>query len=149
MKKDNDEVLTMEARRNGHHEYDGGFEFSDAQAASKIAKIYELPDTKDMAAVFLRGVFKSERQRTAAVRLAYKNIKFNDTNHQELLRLWVASTVGSQGLGRLDALFAAINLLAPDMYRVARGMPKAKDERVHRGSDFRMENPGKREVYQE
>ena len=98
MKKDNGEVLTMEDRRNGHHEYDGGYEFSDAQAASKIAKIYELPDTKDMAAVFLRGVFKSERQRTAAVRLAYKNIKFNDTNHQELLRLCFLLLLGYREL---------------------------------------------------
>lgn len=109
---------------------------------SKIEKIMEFPAKDDMAGVMARSVFKSDRQRIAAVRLAYRHKKFNDNDHQEMLRMYMASTVGMRGLGRLDQLFAATNLLAPEMYRIAADMPAKKkgEEQVVRGrADFREE----------
>jgi hypothetical protein len=148
MSRFNDENVSVTS--GGNPEYDGRYEYSDVNMANKIEKIYELPAISDMAGVFERAVFKDEKQRIAAVRLAYKNHKFRDDAHQEMLRMWVASLVGNQGLGRLDALFASINLLAPDMYRVARGMPKVKgEEKVHRGSDLRAESSREKEVTRE
>jgi hypothetical protein len=108
--------------------------------SSRIEKIYELPGLEDMAGVVLRGIFKNERQLNAVLRLAYRHRKFGDTNHQELLRMKIAGTAAIGGVGRLDALFAATNLVASDMYRTARNMPKLKkgeQEQIHRGSDFR------------
>lgn len=108
----------------------------------KIEKIYEIPDTSNMAGVFLRGIFKNERQLNAHLRLMYRHKKFKDDEHQELLRCKIAGSAGIGGVGRLDALFAAVNLIAPDMYRTARGLPKLKKgekEEIHRGSDFRVQ----------
>lgn len=107
---------------------------------NKIEKILEIPGTDNMAGVMARSVFKSDRQRIACVRLAYRHIKFNDDNHQQLLRMCLASTIGMRGLGRLDGLFAATNLIAPDMYRIAMDMPRKRgQEQISRGSDFREE----------
>lgn len=114
-------------------------DFEDMPWYNKIEKIMELPGTKDMAGVFARSVLKNNRQRTAAVRLAYRHIKFKDNDHQEMLRMQLATTIGEGGVGRLDMLFAGTNLVAPDMYRTARGMQRPRSERepVYRGSDFR------------
>lgn len=110
--------------------------------ADKIEKIYEMPDVKNMPGVFIRGNIKNERQLNAMLRLAYRHDKFNDTKHQELLRMKIAGTAAIGGVARLESLFATTNMIASDMYRVARGMPKLKDgkeEKVYRGSDFRSE----------
>lgn len=110
--------------------------------ADKVEKIYEIPDIKDMAGVFLRGIFKNERSLNAHLRLMYRHAKFTDTEHQELLRAKIAGSAAINGVSRLDALFAAVNMLASDMYRAARGLPKLKkgeEERVVRNSDFRTE----------
>lgn len=110
--------------------------------ADKVEKIYEIPEIKDMAGVFLRGIFKNDRSLNAHLRLMYRHKKFGDTDHQELLRAKVAGSAAINGVSRLDALFAAVNMLASDMYRAARGMPKRKkgeDETIARGSDFRTE----------
>lgn len=109
---------------------------------NKIEKIYEIPGIDNMAGAFLRGIFKNERSLNAHLRLMYRHRKFGDTEHQELLRAKIAGSAAINGVSRLDALFAAVNLLASDMYRAARGMPKLKrneEERVVRGSDFRRE----------
>lgn len=108
--------------------------------ASRIEKVYEIPDIADMPGVFLRGIIKNERSLNAMLRLAYRHQKFGDTNHQELLRMKIAGTAAIGGVARLDALFAATDLVASDMYRAARNLPKLKKqekEEIHRGSDFR------------
>lgn len=116
----------------------------DVTGGGKIEKIYEIPDIKDMAGVIARGIIKNERQLNAILRLSYRHQKFGDANHQELLRQKIIGTAAIGGVRSLDALFAANGLLAPDMYRVARNMPKykqrgetEKEEPVYRGSDFR------------
>lgn len=115
--------------------YEKDYEFP---YADKIQKILEFPGIEDMAGVIVRGIFKNERQLNAVLRLAYRHRKFGDTNHQELLRMKVAGTAAVGGVGRLDALFTAVNLIASDMYRTARNMPNARgEEKVLRGSDFR------------
>lgn len=119
--------------------YEGDYEMP---WADKVEKIYEMPEIKDMAGVFLRGIFKNERSLNAHLRLMYRHAKFADTKHQELLRAKVAGSAAINGVSRLDALFAAVNMLASDMYRTARGMPRLKrgeEERIVRGSDFRNE----------
>lgn len=120
--------------------YEG--DYPDGDFRNNVEKIYELPAADDMPGVFLRGIFKTERQVNACLRLMYRHKKFGDIDHQELLRAKVAATAAMNGISRLDALFAAVNLLASDMYRTARGMPRLKkgeEERVIRGSDFRRE----------
>lgn len=115
-------------------------DFENMPWYNKIEKILEIPSREDMAGVMARAVFKTDRQRIAAVRLAYRHKKFKDNNHQEMLRMWLASTIGMRGLGRLDGLFAATNLIAPDMYRIAMDMPRKRgQEQIQRGSDFREE----------
>lgn len=110
---------------------------------NNIEKIYDLPGTEDMAGVFLRGVIKNERQRNAMVRLFYRHKKFNDQNHQEMLRVMIAATAGMNGLARIEALEAGTNLLALDVHRLAAGLPqlkKGETDHVVRGSDFRQES---------
>lgn len=110
--------------------------------ADKVEKIYEIPQKEDMAGVFLRGIFKNERTLNAHLRLAYRHTKFDDKDHQELLRAKIAGSAAINGVSRLDALFAAVNMLASDMYRVARDMPKLRkgeQERVYRSSDFQTD----------
>ena len=118
--------------------YEGDYEFP---YSDKINKILEFPDTDDMAGVVERGIFKDERSLNAILRLAHRHIKFGDKQHQELLRMKVSGTTGIGGVARLDALFTAVNLIAPEMYRTARGMTrrtnKEGEEPIHRGSDFR------------
>lgn len=123
--------------------------FSNMPFSNNIEKILEFPDTKDMAGVLARANFKNDRQRIAAVRLAYRNAKFNDQKHQEMLRNLCASTIGMGGLGKVLQVMAATNALAPDMLRVAMGMPRTKKpEEVHRGSDLRVPSNQEREVTQ-
>lgn len=107
----------------------------------RVEKIYELPDINDMAAVILRSNLKvkDERRANAMIRLAYRHIKFGLKGKQELLRMKCAATAAEGGAARLDALFAAVNLIAPDMYRASRGLPKHKDgknEDIRKASDF-------------
>jgi hypothetical protein len=113
--------------------------------SDRVEKIYEIPEKDDMAGVFIRGNFKNERQLNAAVRLYKRHVMFGDTVNQEVLRIKIAGTPAIGGVRSLEALFAATNLIAADMYRVARGMPKVKgdkEERVVRGSDFRETEKG-------
>lgn len=110
--------------------------------ANNIDKILEIPTTADMAGIFARANFRSDRQRVAAVRLAYKNRRANDENHQIMLRDYIASGIGMSGLGKLMQLMAGTNLIAPEVLRESLGMTKKKkknDETVYRGSDFRQE----------
>lgn len=120
--------------------YEQDYPFGDF--GNNVQKLYDVPDVTDMAGVFLRGIIKNDRQLNAMLRLSYRHRKFGDVEHQELLRAKIAGTAAINGVSRLDALFAAVNLLASDMYRTARGMPKlpkGQEERVVRGSDFRKE----------
>ncbi len=122
-------------------------DFEDLPWWNKVEEVLKIPPITDMAGVFARTNFKNDRERVAAVRLFYRNKKFNDEAHQEMLRVELASRLGMGGLGNLHGLFAATNLIAPDMERAARGMPKAKngEEKVHRGSDFREERDNPKE----
>jgi len=117
-------------------------DYPDGDWGNNIEKLYEVPPIDDMAGVFLRGIFKNERSLNAHLRLMYRHQKYGDKEHQELLRAKIAGSAAINGVSRLDALFAAVNLLASDMYRAARGMPKVKrgeEERIVRGSDFRSD----------
>lgn len=142
--------MTTENRNNGkngrnqfdltnpdNYENDYGLSWPD-----KIEKIYEIPDTKDMAGVIIRGIFKNTREANAILRLSRRHKKFNQDEHQELLRQKIASTAAIGGVRSLEVLFAATNLVAEGMYRIARGMPKApknQEDKVYRGSDFRTQ----------
>lgn len=113
-------------------------DFDQMSFLSKIEKILEFPGIDDMAGATLRSVIKDDRQLNAIIRLYYRHRKFHDDDHQEMLRIKLAGLASMGGVARLEALFAATNLIAPDMYRTARGLPRAKSrEDVRRGSDFR------------
>lgn len=130
---------------NGHSPMDGGSPYDPdfmGNNQDRFNQVLEIPDIDEMASVFARSVFKNERQRNAAVRLYYRHAKFNDKQHQELLRMLLAATVGMNGRGRVDGLFATTGMLAPDMYRTVAGLPKnrkGEEEKIIRGSDFRRE----------
>jgi len=120
--------------------WEGDYPMGDFQ--NNVEKIYEVPQIDDMAGVFLRGRFKNERSLNAHLRLMYRHRKFGDDEHQELLRTKIAGSAALNGISRLEALQAAVNLLAPDMLRTALGMQKVKkgeDDRILRNSDFRKE----------
>jgi len=124
-------------------------DFSGMPSWNNIEKILEMPGITDMAGVLARANFKNDKQRIAAVRLAYKNRKFNDSDHQEMLRDLCASTLGTGALGKIMQVFAGTNLIAPDMFRAALGMPKSKHpDEVHRGrsSDLRAEGTEKEKI---
>jgi len=117
--------------------YGRDFEIS---MADRIKKILEVPAIDDMAGIFIRGIFKNEKQLNAALRLAKRHIKFKDEDNQEVLRIKIAGMAGIGGTARLEALFGSTNMIASDMYRVARGMPKLKDgkeEKVIHSNDYR------------
>lgn len=118
--------------------YEG--DYPDGDYKNNIEKIYEIPGIEDMAGVFARGVFKTERQLNAALRLSYRHQKFGDIKHQELLRCKIAGLAAMNGRSRIEALQAGVNLLAPDMLRTVLGLPKLRKgekETIVRGSDFR------------
>lgn len=154
MKKQNDnEVIAggfKKGRSNGKQRQPGitpidmwEKDFDNLPYSNDIDKILEFPGTDDMAGVLARGNFKNERQRVAAVRLAYKNRKFHDDNHQKMLRDFIASGVGMSALGKLLQLQASTNLIAPAVLREALGMKQMRHrEDVQRGSDFRDKENG-------
>ena len=115
-------------------------DFENTPYFNDIEKILELPGTDDMAGILARGNFKNDRQRVAAVRLAYKNRKFKDDNHQQMLRDYIASSLGTKALGKILQLQTGTNLLAPAVLREVLSMKQNKqEEEVRRGSDFREE----------
>ena len=117
-----------------------GETYENIEDASRIKEMMRIPEKDDMAGIMVRSIFKNERQRIAAVRLAKRHIKFKDTVNQEALRVFCASTVGQGGVGRLEQLFGVTNLFASDSYRVARGIEKSKkEEKIYHGSDFRQD----------
>jgi len=121
--------------------------FTNMPWSNDIEKILEFPKTDDMAGVLARANFKNDRQRIAAVRLAYRNAKFKDDKHQEMLRSLCASTLSMGGLGKILQTFAATKSLAPDMLRAVLGMQRTKKpEEVHRSSDLRAPSSSEKEV---
>lgn len=149
-KSGSEEVMSggnrFKGRNNGHKDRKPGIapiefweqDFENMPFQNEIEKILEMPDTSDMAGILARGNFKNERQRVAAVRLAYKNRKFSDENHQKMLREYIASGIGMSALGKLLQLQIGTNLIAPAVLREALGMKQLKHrEDVQRGSDFR------------
>lgn len=106
-----------------------------------IEKVMTVPEIDDMPGLAIRSVFKNERQLNASARLVYRHWKFGDIEHQKLMRYKLAGMAAIGGVSRLEQLMTAVKLLASDMYRAARGMPKHNgkngEERVIRGSDFR------------
>lgn len=134
------ETKDEQPKDTGPSSFDRWLDSHPTPVNSPIEKILEFPGIEDMAGVLARAKFQNERQRIAAVRLAYKNRKFHDEAHQHMLRDLCASTLSTGGLGKVIQTFVGTNLLAPDMFRAALGMPKNnKPEEVHRGSDFRSE----------
>lgn len=114
--------------------------FDSLPYSNDIDKILEIPDIEDMAGVLSRGNFKNDKQRVAAVRLAYKNRKFKDDNHQKMLRDFVASGIGMSGFGKLLQLQIGTNLALPGVLQQILGLRKTKgNEPVYKGSDFRDE----------
>ena len=113
--------------------------FETSPFFNDIEKILEMPGIDDMAGVLARGNFETKKQRVAAVRLAYKNRKFHDDNHQKMLREFISSGIGMSALGKLLQLQVSTNLMAPSVLRDVLGMKqrKASREDVRRGSDFR------------
>lgn len=141
-----EEIVIGDNRNNGSG--DNGYrgspmehwkpDFKDAPSNNNIEKILEFPDIDDMAGVLARANFRDDRQRVAAVRLAYKNAKFKDVNHQHMLRNYVASSLGMKALGKILQLQTGTNLMAPAVLREVLSMKQNKSqEEVHRGSDFR------------
>lgn len=115
-------------------------DFESEYYGNELDKMLELPGIDDMAGVLARGNFKNERQRIAAVRLAYRHRKFHDQNHQKMLRDYVASGMGMSALGKILQLQIGTNLIAPGVLREILGMKKVKKgEDVQRGSDFRQQ----------
>lgn len=120
-------------------------DYPDGDFRDNVGKLLETPDAEHMAGVFVRGNFRSERQLNAAIRLYRRHVKFNDSEHQMMLICKIFGGAALNGVSRLEALFGATNLIASDMYRVARGMPKrgkGEEEKIlkggdGRGSDFR------------
>lgn len=116
--------------------------YPDSDFSNNVKQLLDVPGTDDMAGVFIRGIFKNEAQANACLRLMYRHKKFGDSDHQEMLRCKIASSAAINGVSRLDALFGAVNLLASDMYRTARGMTqlkKGQQENIVKGSDFRQD----------
>lgn len=121
-------------------------DFSDLPFYTIIEKLFELPD--DLAGSIIRSVIKDERQANAFIILADRFEKYHDERHMKMLRYKLATMAAMGGRARIEALFGAIRLLAPDMYRAAIGMPRSKNglekrEEVMRGA------PDYREVRQE
>lgn len=114
-------------------------DFDNMPFWDKIEKLLELPSTKDMAGIIIRSIVKDDRQANAILRLSYRHKKFHDNTHQEMLREKLAMNVAMGGVGRIEAVFGGVNMIAPDMYRVARGMPKndKPKENIQKNSDFR------------
>ena len=121
----------------GNYERDYEMPWSD-----RVQKLYEIPNIEDMAEVIIRGNLVNERRANAILRLSRRHKKFGLDDHQEMLRQKIASTAAIGGVRSLEVLFAVTNLVASDMYRVARNMPKlpkGQEEKVIRGSDFRQQ----------
>lgn len=120
--------------------YEG--DYPDGDYSNNVQKILETPGVDNLPGVFIRGRFNNERSLNATLRLMYRHKKFSDVTHQELLCCKILGSAALNGVSRLEALFAATNLLGPDMYRTALGMPKGKKgekEEILRGSDFRRD----------
>ncbi len=126
-------------------------DFENLPYSNDIEKILEIPEVSDMAGILARGNFKNDRQRVAAVRLAYKNRKFEDKNHQLMLRDYVASGMGMSALGKLLQLQIGTRLIAPAVLREALSMRRVKGdkEEVKRGSDFRDRDRDREDSKQE
>lgn len=138
--------------KDGEHELEELEEGAFAQfpSSNDIEKILEFPGINDMAGVLARANFRDETQRLAAVRLFYRNKMFHDDDHQEMLRVACASTLGKGGLGKILQTFASVKMLAPDMLRAALQMPKTKKpEEVHKSSDMRTQSDKEKEVVRE
>lgn len=147
------ENLTDGVYKGRETETHEGWEYEERNAPSDnpIEKILEFPARTDMAGVFARANFKNDRQRIAAVRLYYRNMKFKDDDHQEMLRAHCASTIGMGALGKVLQAQVGTQLLAPDMIRAALGLPrrhKDKDE-IYRRSDFKGESGREKEITQQ
>lgn len=108
---------------------------------NNIAQIYNMPKPKDdLVGNFVRGVMKDQTQADALVVLGWMAEDVKDDSVMNLVGLKLASTVGIGGVGRAEALMGSVGIIAPDIYRVARNMPRKKDEQIvkpNRESDFR------------
>lgn len=118
-------------------------DYPASPASSDISDIYELPDIDNFAEIMERGVFKTEDDIDYMAVCWYLDDMFGLEKGKEMLRIKIAGTIGVGGAGRLDAIFAKTRLFAPDSYRVMRKLPKNKDEKVYRSSDFREDTQQK------
>ena len=119
-------------------------DFTDLPFYTIVEKLLEV--SEKFAEMLTRASLVNERQANAIIVLADRFDKYNDTRHMKMLVNKLASTIGMGGVGRLEALFGVSRLLAPDMYRVAKGLPRNKDRKERKeevmqsgGPDFREE----------
>jgi len=111
-------------------------DFSSLPFYTVIEKLLEVPD--DIAGAIIRSVLKDERQSNAIIILADRFDKYHDERHRRMLIIKLAAMAATGGRARMEALFGAIRLLAPDMYRAILGMNEHKGkEKVQRGYDLR------------
>jgi hypothetical protein len=116
-------------------------EYNPPPSQSNISQIYHMPKPKeDLVGNFVRGVMKDQTQADALAVLGWMATDVGDESVMNLVGLKLASTVGIGGVGRAEALMGGIGVIAPDIYRVARNMPRKDNEKIdkpNRSSDFR------------
>lgn len=112
-------------------------DFNDLPFYTIIEKLLDTPN--EMSGAIIRSVLKDERQSNAIILLANRFKKYHDERHMEMLKWKLASLAAIGGRARIEALFGAIRLIAPDMYRAVMGMQRQKEkEQIYRGGpDFR------------
>ena len=115
--------------------------YTGVPMAQNIEKLYDIPGSCEMAGKIIRGVY-DKNLGNSLIRLAHRHIKFKDTRHQDLLEMKIAVTAAQGGGARAEALMTSVTMLAPEIYRITRGLPEykggnGKGEPVHsRQSDF-------------
>jgi hypothetical protein len=118
---------------------DGLGSYSGVPVSQNIDKLYEIPDACPAAHKIIRGVYTRDLG-NSILRLSHRHAKFHNTMHQDLLECKIAETAAEGGGARVEALMTSVGLLAPDIFRVARGLPKHENkgqpERVESKADF-------------
>lgn len=142
------EDIISGGRKNGHKQRQPGItpieywekDFENEPFFDNVEKILEFPGITDMAGVFARGNFKSDKQRICALRLVYRLKKYGLNDRLEFMRQIIASGLGMSALGKMLQLQTGTNLIAPSVMREILGMRKLRrgeNEDIQRGSDYR------------
>lgn len=120
--------------------------FEDLPFWNIIDKIFDAPD--DIVAFIIRSVITDVRLGNAIVLFAARCEKFHDDRHLRMLKMKLATEIARGGRGRIEALFGAIRLLAPGMYRDVMGLSKGRREKeqgeeVMKGYEIKQEREDK------